>query len=268
MTVEVARRPGRDLLDSLRRVKARTFRAPGNWLRWWATREVLRRTRCVVASGPFAGMRFVERHVFGAPLAKLLGTYEKELHGVIKAFTGCQFDAVVNIGAGEGYYAVGLARLLPSVPVVAYEALEEGRALIREVAEKNGVSDRLDLRGVCTRDGLESLLDGSKRYLIVCDVEGAEVELFQQSVIESLRTSSSIVETHDFRVAGCTEELIRRFEKTHVVTTIVSRDRRRGDCPLRLAVPCKTKVWVMNEGRPREPGPMRWLVMTPRSAEG
>ena len=249
--------------DALRRAKTRVLRGPRRWLKQWATREIGRRTKSVVASGPFAGMKFVERHVFGGLMPKLLGTYEKELHQVVSAFATSRFDGVINIGAGEGYYAVGLARLLPHLPVVAYEALEEGRELIGIVARANAVSDRLDIRGTCTREGLESLLRRDKRYLIVCDVEGAEVDLFHPSTIELVRSSVLLMESHDFRVPGCTEEMTRRFEPTHVVVTVVSRDRQSADFPLPFAIPDRIKVWVMNEGRPREP-PMRWLVMTPR----
>jgi hypothetical protein len=252
------------LLNPLRRAKAFALRTPERLLQRWGKSEVLRRTKCVVASGPFAGMRFTERHVFGAPMAKLLGTYEMELGKIVEGFVGVEFDGIVNIGAGEGYYAVGLASRLPALRVVAYESLESGRKLIEEVAEKNGMRDRLDLRGLCTRESLESLLEPGKRYLIVADVEGAEVELFRPSVVALLSASNLVVETHDFIVAGCTEELTERFRRTHVVMPIQSKGRSRGDFPLRLLLPVKTKLWLMNEGRPTRNGPMTWLVMSPR----
>lgn len=197
-------------------------------------------------------------------MAKVLGTYEKELHGIIETFANGEFDVVVNLGAGEGYYAVGLARRQHAIPVVVYEALEEGRRLIQEVAAKNEVDDRLDVRGMCTREALESLFDGSKRYLVIADVEGDEIELFQPNVIELLRKSSLIVESHDFKIPRCTEELTDRFGKTHVITVISSTERSCADFPLRVALPCRVKLWSMNEGRPTRCGPMRWLVMTPR----
>lgn len=253
------------LLNPLRRAKAVALGTPERLLQRWGEREVLRRTKCVVASGPFVGMRFTERHVFGAPMAKLLGTYEMELGKVIEGFVGAEFDGIVNIGAGEGYYAVGLASRIPAIRVVAYESLESGRKLIEEVAEENGMRDRLDLRGVCSREALGSLLEPGKRYLIVADVEGAEVELFHPSVVALLTASSLLVEAHDFVVAGCTEELTERFRRTHVVIPIQSKERSLCDFPLRLLLPVKTKLWLMNEGRPTQHGPMIWLVMSPRS---
>jgi hypothetical protein len=252
------------LLNPLRRLKAVALRTPDRLLQRWAQREVLRRTKCVVASGPFAGMRFTERHVFGAPMAKLLGTYEMELRKIVEGFLGVEFDGIVNIGAGEGYYAVGLASRIPSLRVVAYESLESGRKLIQEVADKNGMRDRLELRGMCSRAALESLLEHGKRYLIVADVEGAEVELFHPSVVALLSASTLLVETHDFIVSGCTEELRERFRRTHVVIPVQSEERSLDDFPLPLLLPVKSKLWLMNEGRPTQHGPMTWLVMSPR----
>jgi hypothetical protein len=261
----IARLPA-EWANGLRRAKATTLHAPERLLQVYGSRAVLQSTRCVVASGPFTGMHFVERHVFGAPMAKLLGTYEMELHAVIEKLARSQFDRVVNIGAGEGYYAVGLGIRLPSTGIVAYEALKTGRTLIEEVAKKNGVRDRLDLRGICTREALESLIENDKRYLVVSDVEGAELELFHPRLIGLLSRSSLVVESHDFVFPGCTEQLIARFEKTHVVTSVQSRERSSCDFPLLLPLPVRTKLWLMNEGRPTICGPMRWLVMTPQRA--
>jgi hypothetical protein len=42
------------------------------------------------------------------------GCYEHELHGEIEQLVTRGFDAVLNIGCGEGYYAIGLARRMPT----------------------------------------------------------------------------------------------------------------------------------------------------------
>ena len=68
----------------------------------------------VVQSGPFAGMVLPDRACWGDGdlLPKLLGCYEAELHAIIEEILAATPDLVINIGATEGYYAIGMARRL------------------------------------------------------------------------------------------------------------------------------------------------------------
>src|SRR5437868_4115037 len=108
------------------------------------TRSVVwRLTSGVVASGPFKGLRYT-RDVVGSALApKLVGTYELELQGPVRQIIADAPRNIVNVGAAEGYFAVGFARAIPTASVVAYEGQEKGRKLIGRLAELNGVSERV-----------------------------------------------------------------------------------------------------------------------------
>lgn len=81
-------------------------------------------------NGPFRGMRYVRTSIGSSFGAKLIGTYELELAGVIEELCRRGFREVVNIGAGEGHYAVGLAFRQPGALVTAFEMDTEGQALI------------------------------------------------------------------------------------------------------------------------------------------
>src|SRR5207253_2384293 len=83
----------------------------------------------VVENGPFAGMKYLDRVEHGDLPPKLIGCYEAELHEVILCIAGRPYQRVVNVGCGEGYYAVGLARLLPAARVYAFDLSEVARAL-------------------------------------------------------------------------------------------------------------------------------------------
>src|SRR5262245_38241665 len=75
-----------------------------------------------VLSGPFAGMPYID-HAFGsALLPKLLGTYEREASAALGKLCESKYDTVVDIGTAEGYYAVGLGRLVKPNKVVCFEA--------------------------------------------------------------------------------------------------------------------------------------------------
>ncbi len=79
------------------------------------------RTADRVRAGPFAGMRYVDTSVGSCFIPKLLGTYERELASKVEWICRQQPELVVDIGAAEGYYAIGLAMRIPAARVVAFE---------------------------------------------------------------------------------------------------------------------------------------------------
>src|SRR5947209_15685441 len=83
----------------------------------------------VVQNGPFTGMQYVERSIGSSLMPKLLGSYEANLQPVIEEIIRRAPATIVNVGCGEGYYAVGLARRLPHARVYAFEADPTGQAL-------------------------------------------------------------------------------------------------------------------------------------------
>jgi hypothetical protein len=86
--------------------------------------QVARQTRCHVLLGPFADLRYpfasLPRQLFLGPLQ--VGSYESELHETVEGIVAREPQVLVNVGAAEGYYAVGLARRLAELEVIAYEA--------------------------------------------------------------------------------------------------------------------------------------------------
>jgi hypothetical protein len=210
----------------------------------WRSRRVATVTRRFVAwhgltvsGGPFAGLTYPDREPLSL-VPKLLGIYERELHSAIEAAISAQPDVIVNVGAADGYYAVGLARRCPAARVVAYEADAEQRELCRRVAAANGVE--IDLRGAAGPGDL----DGAA--LVVMDCEGCERALLAE--ISGLRRAQIVVELHDFLDAGL-DTVTQRFADTHDVVIVPTGPQPP---PSELA---------LSEYRP---GPMRWAVMTPR----
>jgi len=100
-----------------------------------------------VLYGPFPGLLYPEAVSVGSEwLPKILGTYESELHHTIEALCARGYTTIINIGAGEGYYAVGLARRIHQSKVFAFETDPLGQELCRKMAEMNQVGGRVMLR--------------------------------------------------------------------------------------------------------------------------
>lgn len=215
-----------------------------------------------VLAGPFRGMRYVDRAVSSSLEPKILGTYELEVEDVILGVVARGPHRVVVVGAGEGYYAVGLAWRLPAAVVVAFEANREGTALMAELATRNGVGGRLEMHGFCGLEDLTAALgDGHDTFLLM-DVEGAEQELLDPRAVPALARCEILVETHDCWVPGVAVAIRERFAASHVVAERSQRPRTLADVR-NLDVPPAFRgalaTWLP-EGRPAANG---WLWLRP-----
>jgi hypothetical protein len=228
-----------------------------------------RRTAGQVHAGPFAGMRYVDESVGSCFIPKLLGTYERELVREIEWICRRQPDLIIDIGAAEGYYAIGLALRIAHARVVAFEQDEAGQTALRAMAQLNGVSDRLTVRGRCEPEDLAAALAGHPAPVIVCDVEGYEQALLDPERVAGLNNAILLVETHEFLQPGVTEELCSRFACSHQVERIWQEPRNRAEFPWRtlgtMLLPVSYLDWAVSEWRPVR---MSWLWMTPRSING
>jgi hypothetical protein len=220
----------------------------------------------VIAQGPFRGMRYISSAFCSEILPKLVGTYESEVSSAVEAICGAGCDRIIDIGAAEGYYAVGLALRNPAATVIGFELNSSARYYFRQLARRNGVSNRIEVRGICDRDSLAEAMEGAMRPALICDCEGAEDFLLRPDLIEPLRRAFVLVETHDGLTTdagvleGITERLCERFEPTHDIEVIVSRDRSSDDLPAQIHLSPEEAEQAMDEGRPWA----RWLFLAPR----
>jgi hypothetical protein len=221
-----------------------------------------------VLAGPFRGLRYVPEAVGSVHAPKLLGTYEVELLAPVEALVALAPDVVVNIGAGEGYYAFGLARRLQKTRIVAYEGDPRGRELAGRIARLNSLQDRVQIRGYCTVADLAGSLRDAQRPAVVIDAEGAEEELLDPDRVADLARAVILVEVHDFISSTVGDVLLRRFATTHTHEEIGSRSRTARDLPAitRLAAFSPWRRQALHAMDEQRPGPMRWFWFTPRQA--
>lgn len=223
------------------------------------------RLQSTVYSGPFAGMRYVADSVGSAYYPKLLGTYELQLHPYIQRIVQSNCSAVIDVGAAEGYYAVGLARLLPKTPIVAYEMTARGRELIASMAAQNNAQAHLHILGTCDIASLQQTLTQYPAACIVMDVEGAEDVLLHPTQLQALAHCSILVELHPMEVKGIADSIRQRFAPTHHIEVITEQPRTLTDFPLTLP------AWLVSLYRPlilrsmseNRAEPMQWFYMTP-----
>ncbi len=172
-----------------------------------------------LSHGPFKGMKFLPRASDGCYIPKLLGVYEQELHSAWSMLKSTRtYDVIIDIGAAEGYYAVGLALLFPNTQVYAHDTNTSAHELITQLAQQNGVSDRVHIGELFTHADFAKF--EGKRVLLLCDIEGAEKELLNPALAPALRDIDVVVELHNVFDPTIEEVVCNRFVETHTVDVI------------------------------------------------
>src|SRR6266849_2653455 len=210
-----------------------------------------------VLNGPFQGMMLASGSAEGCYVPKLLGCYEAELHPYIAEAAQRGYEAIINVGTAEGYYAIGMARLLPSCTVHTYDISPQAQAMCRELARQNGVAERVVIGGEFKGADFEAF--AGRKTLVICDIEGAELELLDPERFPGLHKLDVIVELHDTAQRKCSEIVPRRFASTHAIA-IVKRSARNLELPRSLdELGDLDRLLAIWEWRT---GPTPWAVMT------
>jgi hypothetical protein len=212
-----------------------------------------------VASGPFEGMILPDQSSWldGDIAPKLLGFYEAELHTLMMQVVQSNYSIVVNVGCADGYYAVGLARLMPYAKVYAYDISEESQKVCRAAARKNGVAERISVGGCCDADTLSAVVPASAPAFVMLDCEGAEKDLLDPDRTPVLRTCDFVAECHDFYDRDISPAILRRFEESHHVTVISEGPRNPNSMPILNGLSSLDRWLTVCEFRPET---MHWLV--------
>jgi hypothetical protein len=247
-------------------------------LRWFivprwelAIAVVMRAAHERVVAGPFKGMNIPLSDVSKRLLPSyVLGSTELELRDLIERLIAGKYGTIVNVGAADGYYAVGFARRSPNSRIIAFEALPELHPIIERTAALNGVGNQIRILGLCDCANLSmELARAPAPVLIVVDIEGFETHLLELGKVPELRFADILIETHDGFVPNCTETIAARFEQTHRIERFVARPRTIADFPANF-LPSLPKhfpqlaVDLMDE---RRMGLQQWLFCKANSKE-
>lgn len=201
----------------------------------------------------------------GSMLApKILGTYECELSRVIQTICIRNPKLVIDVGAAEGYYAVGFAWRVEGCRTIAFEAEPEAQRLCEELARLNGVANRVQIEGRCEVDGLRQMLDRHQLPdLLIVDIEGGERDLLSPALIPALEHCPILVELHPWLAPDIGTILQKRFASTHEIKVIRTAERKVSNLPISRFHQWLFGRWflsLVHEGRPEA---MEWLYLTP-----
>ena len=192
--------------------------------------SIAERLESRVVRGPFRGMRYPREVQANAFIAKLLGAYEAELHPSIEEICRQSYRTLINVGAAEGYYSVGLAMRLPGLKVYGFEAEAAPRGELQRLARLNGVAERIEIDGFCTHAALSKFPLGPDT-LILMDCEGCEWHVLDPVRVPRLQGCDILVELHRVRDNQPRALIQRAFDSSHTIEWIEARHRDTSEFP-------------------------------------
>jgi hypothetical protein len=160
-----------------------------------------------ILHGPFKGMILADLRRGSEYAPKYLGTYESELYPYFDEYKSVNKPTmIIDIGADDGYYSIGLSKTLERGVIYSYELnpdscvhlqknIEINRELLNKSIQIQVINKKIE-NFLDIRDILETHKDYS--ILIKSDIEGGEYDLFQESFIKSLSKYplTILIETH------------------------------------------------------------------------
>jgi hypothetical protein len=190
----------------------------------------------------------------------LLGTYEMELSPWWRSLLQRRFRQIIDVGANFGYYAVGLARRFPSVPVVAFDTDWWARRTVRQMSRANQTPN-VAVKGFCSPSWLARHLEPDA--FIVSDCEGFEGRLFCDQRIAAFASATFVIELHETIVPGVTARIRSTFRGTHALEEIDSR----SETPVTTISPSLTPQ-EMRQVAQEIRVPQTWFLLTPLGPAG
>jgi len=223
-----------------------------------------------VKYGPFKGVLLSSESWWsGADRGvMLLGMYEQEVLLALES-ADRKFQVLVDVGAADGYYALGCLKAGWVSHAYCYEMSAAGREAIARNAARNGLTDHVTILAEATPGFFDDLvadfgIDPASTLLIM-DVEGAEQSLLSGRGLESLHNSFSIIELHEECLpSDFVEDVIHRAESCGLSAELVMTQQRDPSEFPELRDWSDDDRWMLcSEGRSRL---MRWLILKPTPA--
>ena len=220
-----------------------------------------------VRYGPFVGVQLPKKLNWAKNdmSSILIGFYEKQVIDWI-ASREIHFSTLIDIGSADGLYLAGILKAGLADTAVGFESSKKGRISSRSILAMNSVPDRAVVMGTANSESLCAVLDSrtSNNHefsLLLCDIEGGEIDLFDSETALRLQKYFIVIELHEWCYPNDKLiELMELFKTTHEVK-FLRPSGRNPDSISELRKLTDDQRWIIcSEGR-RES--MRWLVGVP-----
>jgi len=232
----------------------------------YLSNKIQQRLNGTVSYGPFKGLKFSNESSWipGNRGNMLLGLYEREIAELIE-IESKKFRYLIDVGAADGYFGLGALQSNLFEYAYCFESSEKGRLILSEVAQLNGIQDRVSIFGTADDKFLENISSAQiAESLVLLDIEGGEFSVLTEHNLRKLSNSVLIVEMHHEFLANGEEVLDtfrRRAENWFDIQVVETGSRDLSHIPEIRSWSDNDRWLICSEGRPLLP---TWWVLRPK----
>ncbi|MDA8607051.1 hypothetical protein N9L56_00140 [Gammaproteobacteria bacterium] len=223
--------------------------------------------KSTIQFGPFKDMILSDGDWWGKidRPSMIYGFYEKE---VLESLTSSanEFKLLIDIGAADGYYAIGALMSNKFQKSICYEISKDGQKQIKKNAELNDVHDRIEIRGEARKGFYNEFSDEElASSLILMDIEGGEFDLFSERQ-DFLKVSKAtlIIESHALHFKDGEDRqknLLHLAEEFFDITEFKTSSRDLSTIPSLKKFSDSDRWLICSEGRGEL---MSWFRLDPK----
>ena len=220
-----------------------------------------------VAYGPFKGMQ-LNKNIWWSRndlITQTLGIYEEHILEKIKFFSKYGATAFIDIGAADGYFAVGMAYSKLYEKVYAFEIEEDGRNRIIENALRNNCEKKIQVFGKANLKSIKKITAIEKKATFLIDIEGSEYDFLDTNMLEALANHFVICELHPWLVNDgemLQEKLLESASSFFDVDLIKRESYNPNNFSDFDNLSDEERLIAVGEGRERN---MYWMILSPRN---
>lgn len=196
---------------------------------------------------------------------KIIGVYENEVQNELLK-TNCKY--IVNLGAGEGYHAIGQILSGTKEQAICFELSKTSRKFLNTNSKINNIENKIKIFEKASNNYLDYLREkisdiDFKECVFLIDIEGDEFNIINNKNLETLKESKLIIEFHE-KDKSLNEENLRFIEmlkQFYDLNFLTTRERDFSKIDL-LKDFIDIDRWLMaSENRI---GLMKWIVCVPK----
>ena len=222
----------------------------------------------VISFGPFSGIKLSKNPWWGSydQTSKILGEYEKEVLDKLIYFLSLNKNSTfIDIGAADGFYAVGVAFKNLADHIYAFEISSQGRSELKKNAILNQCDDKITILDRANLDTLKKIFKELKNVVVIIDIEGNEYDLLDIGVLELLINSFVIIELHPNKIKNekiKESKLIKNAENFFKISKIYRESYNPNSFKIFNNLSDDERLLALSEGRSSNP---KWLVLEPKN---
>jgi len=189
---------------------------------------------------------------------KVFGLYENQ---ILKWIEGKEFNLFIDIGAADGYYALGILYSNIASTAVTFEISEKDREICRASAITNNVFDKIIVKGEASSSEIIQVVKSHDHGLIIIDIEGGEYNLITREVLEAARNYYIVIEIHEIENEEIKLSMFKLCAEFHNIEQLTGLERDFPRDKFTEKLTDNERALLLSEGRPFA---MNWVALSPK----